>query len=107
MSARVAFSLTAEEVLKLRAAGVSDETIQKMLDQESDGQVPSSMVDQAYATKHMGTWNLPDGSVLYSTGGVRPPRNPTIDQGDYWGGQAPYSINPYVFVPPPGAPKPR
>jgi hypothetical protein len=105
MTARIGFSLTADEVLKLRAAGVSDETIQKMLDQEEDGQVPSSMVDQAYATKHMGTWNLPDGSVLYSTG-VSRPRNPTIDQGDYWGGMPPYSVNPFVVVPPP-ATKPR
>lgn len=89
-------ALTADEVLKLRAAGVSDETIQKMLDSEKDSAagVPQNMVDQEYATRHQGSWNLPDGSVVLSTGKSQQPGfDPTIPQSNPY----PISVYPYVF----------
>jgi hypothetical protein len=97
---RVARCLTPEEVLKLRAAGVSDDTIQKMIDQEEQQRIPGSMVEQSYATKHMGNWTLEDGSVVHSTGQSRQPFfDPTINPGQ--SSTQPYGIYPYVF---PGAP---
>jgi hypothetical protein len=95
------FALTADEVLKLRQAGVSDETIQKLLDQETADHPPARMTEQKYATDHIGSWNLDDGSVVLSTGKSDLPYHtydPTLPQSSY----SP-SINPYVFVGPNGS----
>jgi hypothetical protein len=99
LSVEVAIGLTPDEVLKLRAAGVSDETIQKMIDAQSAQPqgVPQSMVEQDYASHHIGTWNMPDGSVVLSTGKDRQPGfDPTLPQSN----QYPINVYPYVF---PGA----
>jgi len=96
-----ASALTTEEVLKLRAAGVSDETIQKMIEAQSANPagVPQNMVDQEYAARHIGTWNLPDGNVVLSTGKSREPGfDPTLPQS---GNEYPMNVFPYVF---PGGP---
>ncbi|HZR84525.1 MAG TPA: hypothetical protein VFD92_25725 [Candidatus Binatia bacterium] len=96
LSLEAARGLTTEEVLKLREAGVSDETIQKMIDQEAANPsgVPQQMVDQEYASRHIGSWNLPDGSVVLSTGKSREPGfDPTLPQNN----QYPISVYPYVF----------
>ena len=55
-----AYSLTVEEILALKKAGVSEETIQMLLERERE--------DKAMALR-AGTWKLPDGRVVYSTEG--------------------------------------
>lgn len=62
------YALTLEEVLKLKAAGVSEETIQLMLRNESEKNVSADKLEQGYATDHMGTWKLRDGRTITSTG---------------------------------------
>lgn len=97
-------SLTAEQVLELRKAGVSDATIQKMLDQGSSaGSLPGPLQQQAEATSHIGSWDLPDGTRVLSTGKSDMPNHfydPTIGGGN----QYPLNIYPYVtpFGPGPG-----
>jgi hypothetical protein len=94
----VAIALTPEDVLKLKKAGVSEETIQMMLEQEHERRVPSNMVEQGYATDHPGTWKLKDGRTITSTGKRQLPLHyptehpPTV----------PYSpdISPYIVTPP-------
>jgi hypothetical protein len=61
-------ALTPEEVLKLKAAGVSEETIQLMLRNESENKVSADKLEQGYATDLMGTWKLRDGRTITSTG---------------------------------------
>jgi hypothetical protein len=61
-------ALTPEEVLKLKQAGVSDETIQMMIEQEQERRIPSNMIEQGYATDHPGSWKLRDGRTITSTG---------------------------------------
>ncbi|HOT49132.1 MAG TPA: hypothetical protein PLH28_08630 [Syntrophales bacterium] len=60
-----AFALTAEEVIKLRKAGVSDETIRLMIEQERAGR-------QDNPADRIGVREVKDAdgarSVLYSTG---------------------------------------
>jgi len=60
-----AFALTAEEVIKLRKAGVSDETIRLMIEQERAGR-------QANPSDRIGVREVKDAdgntSVVYSTG---------------------------------------
>ncbi len=73
LEASVAFPLTPEEVLKLKAAGVSEETIQMMLQKEREDKIPAKMREQGYATEHMGTWKLQDGRTITSTGKRRQP----------------------------------
>jgi hypothetical protein len=90
--------LTAEQVLELRRAGVSDETIQKMLEQgqTSGSTLPGPLQQQAEATSHIGSWNLPDGTRILSTGKSDLPNHyydPTIDSG---GGQYPIQVYPFV-----------
>jgi hypothetical protein len=94
------FALTPEEVLKLKAAGVSEETIQMMLKKEQDAQIPAAMREQGYATEHMGTWELPNGHTITSTGKRRQPP-PYSTAYPY---QTPYApdIYPYLAVPAPG-----
>jgi hypothetical protein len=62
----ISFALTVEEVIKLKKEGVSDETIQLMIEQEMLG------VKLADPYKNMGVQEIkkPDGksSTIYSTG---------------------------------------
>jgi hypothetical protein len=111
MTARAtpARALTAEEVLQLRQAGVSDATIQQMLENERQknerhDDVPQQMRDQKFANDHIGTWDTSDGRVVLSTGRADPQRDvfdPTVPQNNYGNGQM--NVYPYVF---PGAPGP-
>src|SRR5258708_4098427 len=99
LEASTTFSLTPEEVLKLKAAGVSETTIQLMLQKEQEDKIPSRTLEQGYATEHMGTWKLQDGRTITSTGKRQlPPDYPTMYPPD-----SPYapSIYPYVVSPPP------
>ncbi len=61
-------ALTSAEVLKLKEAGVSEETIQMMLQNEAESRISSGQVEQGYATDHMGSWQLRDGRTIHSTG---------------------------------------
>ena len=63
---RVSFSLTVEEVVKLKKAGVSDETIQLMIQQET----VSKKADDPYKNTGVRKVTEPDGrsSTVYSTG---------------------------------------
>ncbi len=61
-------ALTPAEVLKLKEAGVSEETIQMMLQNEAESRISSDQVEQGYATDHMGSWQLRDGRTIHSTG---------------------------------------
>ena len=62
----VSFSLTTEEVIKLKKAGVSDETIQLMIQQEKT----SKKADDPYKNTGVRKVTEPDGrsSTVYSTG---------------------------------------
>ena len=62
-----AFTPTPAEVLKLKDAGVSEETIQVMLENEADNRVPSDKIAQSYATEGIGSWQLRDGRTIHST----------------------------------------
>jgi hypothetical protein len=101
---REACALTPEEVLKLKAAGVSEETIQLMLRNESENKISTDKLEQGYATDHMGTWKLRDGRTITSTGKRQlplhypteyPPPSPYV----------PY-VYPYVNIPPPKVRRP-
>lgn len=65
---RVSFSLTVEEVIKLKKAGVSDETIQLMIQQET----VSKKADDPYKNIGVRKVTEPDGrsSTVYSTGEI-------------------------------------
>ena len=65
---RVSFSLTVEEVVKLKKAGVSDETIQLMIQQET----VSKKADDPYKNIGVRKVTEPDGrsSTVYSTGEI-------------------------------------
>lgn len=63
-----AHALTPEEVLRLKAAGVSEDTIQLLLRNERESRLSSEKLEQGYATDHMGTWKLRDGRTISSTG---------------------------------------
>jgi hypothetical protein len=62
-----AYSLTVEEILSLKKAGVSEETIQMLLERERE--------DRAMALR-AGTWKTGDGRVVYSTEGNATPSQP-------------------------------
>ena len=97
--------LTAEQVLQLRQAGVSNETIQKMLEQSSGtSKLPDNLQQQAEATDHIGAYDLPDGTHILSTGKSDLPNHyydPTINSG---GSQYPMQVYPFVtpYGPGPG-----
>ena len=100
-----ASALTADEVLQLRQAGVSDATIQQMLenermkDQQQQADAPSAAMEQdKFANDHIGTWTNSEGRVVLSTGKADPQKDvfdPTVQNsnGDY--GQS--NVYPYVF----------
>jgi hypothetical protein len=98
MGRSLVVALTPEEVLKLKKAGVSDETIQLMLEQEHDRRIPSDMVEQGYATDRIGTWKLYDGRTITSTGKRQLPLHYPTE----YPPSAPYTPNvyPYVVTPP-------
>lgn len=56
-----AWALTVAEILALKKAGVSEETLQMLLERERD--------DKAMALR-AGTWKLRDGRTVYSTEGL-------------------------------------
>src|SRR5581483_399731 len=91
------FALTPEEILKLKAAGVSEETIQLLLQKEQEEQIPASTVEQGYATDHMGAWKLKDGRTITSTGKRRLPLHYPTD----YPPPSPYMpyMYPYVTAP--------
>jgi len=112
-----AWALSAEEVLQLKQAGVSDATIQQMLENErlkddqqnpppqrADDDVPNAaMQEQKFANDHIGTWNTSDGRVVLSTGRADPQRDvfdPTVPNSNSNENQQ-MNVYPYVF---PGAP---
>ena len=99
LGANAAFSLTPEEVLKLKAAGVSEPTIQLMLQKEQEDKISSRTLEQGYATEHMGTWKLQDGRTITSTGKRQLP----LDYPTAYPPDSPYAPNiyPYVVSPPP------
>ena len=109
--ARAARALSAEEVLQLKQAGVSDETIQKMLDAESqkrqqDGPPNAAMQDQKFANDNIGSWTTSDGRVVLSTGKADPQKDvfdPTVPQSNSYENQ---NVYPYVFPGAPVAPAP-
>src|SRR3954469_9000433 len=61
ISAVPAFALSVEEILALKKAGVSEETIQMLLERERD--------DKAMALR-AGTWKVADGRTVYATEGL-------------------------------------
>ncbi len=101
-------TLTADQVLELRKSGVSDATIQKMLDNDSQAmkdkqadRVPDSMVEQSYANEHIGSWTTKDGRRVFSTGKGDYPNHafdPTIPSNQP---QYPVGVFPYVGAPVP------
>jgi hypothetical protein len=102
-------ALTADEVLQLRQAGVSDATIQQMLKNESQknaqqrADVPSAMQNEKFANDHIGSWNTTDGRVVLSTGRIDPQRDvfdPTVPQNP---NDDPQQMNVYPFVFPGGS----
>jgi hypothetical protein len=110
LAPRAAQALTADQVLQLKQAGVSDATIQQMLENErvkedqQHGNAPSAaMANQKFANDHIGSWTTSDGRVVLSTGRADPQRDmfdPTVPQNpnDY---SQQMNVYPYVF---PGAP---
>lgn len=115
-SAGAARALTAEEVLQLKQAGVSDDTIQDMLqnerqkEQQKAADAPSAAMEQdKFANDHIGSWTTSDGRVVLSTGKADPQKDvfdPTIPQNS--GAATPLNVYPYVFTGagPPGPPGP-
>jgi hypothetical protein len=91
------FALTPEEVLQLKAAGVSEETIQLMLENARDRKLSPSLLEQEYATEHMGTWHLRDGRTIHSTGKRQLPLHYPTE----YPPPPPYApyISPYVVAP--------
>jgi hypothetical protein len=63
LSAAPGFSLTVEEIIALKKAGVSEETIQMLLERERE--------DKSMALR-AGTWKLGDGRTVYTTEGSSP-----------------------------------
>ncbi|HET6490416.1 MAG TPA: hypothetical protein VFG28_11730 [Syntrophales bacterium] len=76
LSVSWAFALTTDEVIKLKKAGVSEKTIQTMIEQERSGK-------QGNPADQIGTREVKDAegntSVIYSTGA---PSAPTQNQSE-------------------------
>jgi len=102
----VAQALTADEVLKLKKAGVSDATIQQMLEndrleqeqQDKNDGATAAQQEQKFANDNIGTWNTSDGRTVLSTGAANPSRD-VFDPSVPGTGAAAYPMNiyPYVF----------
>ena len=91
-------ALTPEEVLKLKAAGVSEETIQMMLQYEFENNISQEKIEQGYTTDHMGTWKLKDGRTITSTGKRQLPLHYPTE----YPPPSPYApfLSPYIVMPP-------
>lgn len=115
-SAGAARALTADEILQLKQAGVSDDTIQDMLqnerlkEQQKAADAPSAAMEQdKFANDHIGSWTTSDGRVVLSTGKADPQKDvfdPTVPQNP--ADTTPTNVYPYVFTGggPPGPPGP-
>lgn len=114
-STSAARALTAEEIVQLKDAGVSDDTIQDMLqnerlkEQQKAQNAPSAAMEQdKFANDHIGSWTTSDGRVVLSTGKADPQKDfadPTIPNSN---ADAQPNVYPYVFTGggPPGPPAP-
>ncbi len=60
LPAAPAYGLTVQEILALKKAGVSEETIQMLLEREREERAPALRA---------GSWKTGDGRVVYSTEG--------------------------------------
>ncbi len=83
-----AYSLTVEEILALKKAGVGDETIQMLLEQE---------YEERSAAEHLGTWTTLDGRVIRSTG----KRHRPLSSSEVYPGQYPVGVYPFIDLTPP------
>jgi hypothetical protein len=74
---QASFALTAQEVLALKKAGVGDETIRMMMQQEKDGKrpVPGNAIGKREIRDGQG-----DVSIEYSTGRNAPPAGAETQQ---------------------------
>ena len=90
-------AVTPEEILKLKAAGVSEETLQMMLRNEYENKISEDKLEQGYATDRMGTWKLKDGRIITSTGKRRLPLHYPTEHPPL----SPYApfIYPYIDLP--------
>lgn len=111
---RTAQALTAAEVEQLRNAGVSDDTIQDMLqnerlkDQQKAADAPTQAMEQdKFVNDHIGSWTNSEGRVVLSTGKADPQKDvfdPTVPQSS--ADTMPTAVYPYVFPGAPGPPAP-
>ena len=67
------FALTVEEILSLKKAGVSEETLQMLLEREREDKLTA---------QRAGTWKLGDGRTFYTTEGA--PSNTTERRQDVY-----------------------
>jgi len=88
LSISPAYPLTVEEILALKKAGVSDETIQMLLEREHE--------DRS-AAEHLGTCTTPDGRVIRSTG----KRHWPLSLPESYQGQYPIGVYPFINLTPP------
>ncbi|MGH7766158.1 MAG: hypothetical protein ACREQP_01780 [Candidatus Binatia bacterium] len=79
-----AYSLTVDEILALKKAGVSEETLQMLLERERE---------EKWMAQRAGTWKLGDGRTVYTTEGA--PSNSTEYRQEVY----PLCIFPQVEVP--------
>jgi hypothetical protein len=63
-----AHALTVAEILALKKAGVSDETLQMLIERERDEKI---------LALRAGTWKLSDGRTVYATEGLPNPEGET------------------------------
>jgi hypothetical protein len=104
-AARPAHALTAQEILQLKDAGVSDDTIQDMLqdeklkEQKKAADAPSAAMEQdKFVNDHIGSWTNSDGRVVLSTGKADPQKDfadPTIPNSN---ADSQPNVYPYVFT---------
>ena len=90
--AGAARALTVDEILRLKKAGVSDETIQMLIEQE---------YEEKAAADYLGRRETPEGTVIRSTGKRPRPASPPPAPG---GGYYPGGVYPFIKVAPPGGP---
>ena len=98
-------ALTAEEIQQLKLSGVSDDTIQDMLqnerlkEQQKAQNAPSAAMEQdKFANDHIGSWTNSDGRVVLSTGKADPQKDfadPTIPNSN---ADSQPNVYPYVFT---------
>jgi len=72
------FSLTVEEIVKLKNAGVSEQTIRLLIDQEKE--------------RRSGVWRTQDGWIIH-TSEINPQNNRFADPQQFY----PFTAYPFVF----------